>query len=108
MLAALVFLALTSAGAAYGESPFPCHEAPPHTIEAMAHGHGAYAGGEHDHSGKTPCCDVGCAVCLAIMPGQVVSRAFSGISPLTATVSDVLVGTPLPPILGPPKVHLES
>lgn len=108
VLAALIFLALVSAGSAYGKPPFPCHETPSHGVEAIVHDHVDHAGREHYHCGKSPCCDVGCAVCLAIIPGQVASRAFSGVSPLVTAATNVLVGTPLPPILGPPKAELES
>ena len=104
VLAALVFLALASAGTAYGKPSFPCHETPTYKIVAMVHGHGDRAGRERP--GKSPCCDLGCAVCLAIIPGQVIPRDFSGVSPLATAVPDVLVGTSLPPILGPPKAYL--
>jgi hypothetical protein len=106
IFAALVFLALVNAGTAYGMAPTPCPERLSRQVEAMAHDHADHSGHEHGHSGKSACCDVGCVVCLAVMPGQVMPQAFSGISPMAFAVPQVLVGTPLPPILGPPRTCL--
>jgi len=108
VLAALVFLALLTAGTSYGMPSFPCHEQPLHDVAAMAHDVGDHSAHDHGRPGKSPCCDVGCAVCLAIIPSQVVSRTCSGVLPVAFAIPQVLVGKALPPILGPPKASLES
>jgi len=108
VLAALVFLALVTAGTSYGMPSFPCHERSSHKIAAMAYDVEDHSTHQHGRPGKSPCCDVGCAVCLAIIPSQIMSRTHSGVSPVAFAVPQVLVGTSLPPILGPPKSNLES